>query len=155
LHPALRYEGHRRLPAGPGAGQDRSPSETRTGGGQAAGVRSDRAEPGGPSFALTKWYLDVVDAAGRVFVGYWAALGGRGLAPPGQSVALYEPGRPPLRRSGLPTAPPPEIAPGVFRFRAPALDCAMEVEPRQPPFEARLFDDGAGAVEWRVEAPAA
>jgi hypothetical protein len=116
---------------------------------------TSRTGPGGAPFALTKWYFDCVAADGRVVIGYWASLAWRRLRLTWQNVVLYEPGRPPVRRSSLAPAPPPDLAAGAIRWRAPALGCDLAVESRQPPFAARLLADGAGVVDWQVEAPAA
>lgn len=102
-------------------------------------------------FALTKWYFDCVDAEGRAVIGYWASLAWRGVALTWQNVTLFEPGKAPASRSSLAPASPPDAS----GWRAEALGCAMDFEPRQPPFEERLLAEDSGVVEWRVEAPAA
>lgn len=116
---------------------------------------TSRAGTGGAPFALTKWYFDCVAAGGRVVIGYWASLAWRRLKLTWQNVVLYEPGRPPVRRSSLASAPPPDVGAGTIRWRAPALGCDIDVESRRPPFAERLLADGAGVVDWQVEAPAA
>ncbi len=110
---------------------------------------------GGSRFRLTKWYFDCVAPDGRAVIGYWASLAWRRLALTWQNVALYEPGRPPVRRSSLVSAPAPEVAGDATTWHAPALACVMSVRSRQRPFEARLLDGHAGVVEWCAEAPAA
>ncbi len=106
-------------------------------------------------FALTKWYFDCIAADGRVVIGYWASLAWRGLALTWQNVTLYEAGRPPVSRSSLVSASPPEVASDTTTWYAPALASVATVESRQRPIEERLLDCDAGIVEWRAEAPAA
>lgn len=106
-------------------------------------------------FTLTKWYVDCVAADGRAVIGYWASLAWRGVALTWQNVTLYEANRPPVSRSSLVTASPPEVAGETITWCAPALACVAGIESRQRPIEARLLDSDAGIVEWRAEAPVA
>ena len=117
-------------------------------------MTSDARRDGAP-FTLTKWYFDCVAPDGRAVIGYWASLAWRSLAFTWQNVVLYESGQPPVRRSSLVPAPPPEVGSDTITWRAPALACVMRVESRQRPIEERLLDGDAGVVEWRAEAPAA
>jgi hypothetical protein len=109
----------------------------------------------GAPFTLTKWYCDCVAPDGRVVIAYWASLTWRHLALTWQNVVHYETGTPPVRRSSLTSAPPPDVGEDVITWRAPALGCEIEVQLRQRSIEERLLDDGTGVVEWRAEAPAA
>ena len=104
---------------------------------------------------LTKWYFDCVAADGRAVIAYWASLAWRGVALTWQNVTLYEAGRPPVSRSSLLPAPPPEVTGDTITCRMSALECMINVESRQRPIEERLFDGDDGAVEWRAQAPAA
>lgn len=106
-------------------------------------------------FTLTKWYFDCVAADGRAVIGYWASLAWRGVALTWQNVTLYEAGRPPVSRSSLVPAPPPEVTGDTITWYAPALAGVVGIESRQRPIEERLLDCDAGVVEWRAEAPAA
>jgi hypothetical protein len=106
-------------------------------------------------FTFTKWYFDCVAPNSRVAIGYWASLAWRGVALTWQNVTLYETGRPPVSRSSLVPAPPPEVAGDTITWNATALACAVGIESRQRPIEERLIDSDAGVVEWRAEAPAA
>lgn len=108
-----------------------------------------------PPFSLTKWYVDCVAPDGRVVIGYWASLAWRHLAFTWQRVVLYEPGKPPNRRSSLASSLPPDVGRDAIRWRAPAIGCSVDVTSRHEPIEQRLLDDKAGLVDWRVEAPAA
>ena len=72
-----------------------------------------------------------------------------------QNVTLFEPGKAPVSRSSLAPASPPGRADGAISWRAEALGCGMDFEPRQPPIAERLLEGDPGVVEWRVEAPAA
>lgn len=96
-----------------------------------------------------------MDAEARAVIGYWASLAWRGVALTWQNVTLFEPGKPPVSRSSLASASAPSANGGAIAWRAEALGCAMDFEPRQPPIEERLLADSSGVVEWRVEAPAA
>jgi len=108
----------------------------------------------GTAFTLTKWYVDCVAPDGRAVIGYWTSLAWRGLALTWQNVVLYEPGRPPARRSSLASAPPPAVSGDAISWSAPALGCVIDVALRQPPFAERLLEDDTGIVEWQVQAPA-
>lgn len=110
---------------------------------------------GDSPFSLVKWYFDCEAADGRVAIAYWAQLAWRRLAVTWQSIVLYEPGNEPVRRSTLVAAPPPVVSGDSLAWRAEALGCAVHVESRQRPIEARLLDADTGVVDWRVEAPAA
>lgn len=91
----------------------------------------------------------------RAVIGYWASLAWRGVALTWQNVTLFEPGRAPVSRSSLASASPPDATRGAISWRAEALGCGMDFEPRLPPIEERLLAEDSGVVEWRVEAPAA
>jgi hypothetical protein len=105
------------------------------------------------AFSLTKWYLDCVDAAGRTVVGYWATLAWRGLSLTWQSVDLCDADRPPVHRWSIRPSSPPQPNPERIRWQAPAIGCAVTVEPRQSSFAVRLLDDAPGTVDWTVESP--
>jgi hypothetical protein len=96
-----------------------------------------------------------VDAEARAVIGYWASLAWRGVALTWQNVTLFEPGKAPVSRSSLAPASPPARADGAISWRAEALGCGIDFEPRQPPISERLLEGDSGVVEWRVEAPAA
>jgi hypothetical protein len=106
-------------------------------------------------FALTKWYFDCAAEDGRVVIGYWASLAWRALSFTWESVVLYEPGKPPERRSSLSAAKAPDATAQEITWHAPALGCTLEARRRLSPIGQRLLDDDSGAVEWRAEAPAA
>jgi hypothetical protein len=106
-------------------------------------------------FALTKWYFDCVADDGRVVIGYWASLAWRKLAFTWESVVLYEPGKPPGRRSAISTSPAPEVNADAIAWHSSALRCSLEAERRQASVGQCLLDDGLGVVDWRAEAPAA
>lgn len=92
-------------------------------------------------------------------IGYWASLAWRGVALTWQNITLFEPGKAPVSRSSLASVSgagsPPGEGNGAIFWRAEALGCSMDFEPRQPPIEERLLAGDSGVVEWRVEAPAA
>jgi hypothetical protein len=94
-------------------------------------------------------------AEARAVIGYWASLAWRGVALTWQNVTLFEPGKAPVSRSSLGSASHPVADEGAIAWRAEALGCCMDFEPRQPPFEERLLEGASGVVDWRVEAPAA
>lgn len=96
-----------------------------------------------------------MDADARVAIGYWASLAWRGVALTWQNVTLFEPGKAPVGRSSFASASPPGAGDGAISWRAEALGCGMDFEPRLPPIEERLLEEDQGIVEWRVEAPAA
>jgi hypothetical protein len=106
-------------------------------------------------FTLTKWYFDCAAADGRAVIGYWASLAWGSAALTWQNVTVYEKGRPPVVRSSLAAASPPEVSADGVLWRAPALGCVARIASLQPPIEARLLEVDAGVVDWRAEAPAA
>ena len=106
-------------------------------------------------FALTKWYVDCVDSAGRTAIAYWASFAWHAIAFTWHDVAVYEADRPRFERMSLAPVAAPEHLNGEIVWRAPALGCTIRAETRQPPTNVRLLDSTDGAVEWRCEAPVA
>jgi hypothetical protein len=102
-------------------------------------------------FALTKWYLDCVDPAGRAAVAYWAALSWRGLSLLWQNVTRYDPGRTPVEHSSLARVGPPVRDGEMLTWHSEPLGCSVELRPRRPALEVRLLGDDRGAVDWRCE----
>jgi hypothetical protein len=114
------------------------------------------AGPAAPSaFALTKWYFDCTAPDGRAAIAYLASLAWRGLSLTWQSVAVYEPGQPPMRRSSLQSAHDPKVDGDRLTWRAPGIGCEIAVDSQHPSIHERLFDDGTGVIDWHVQAPAA
>jgi hypothetical protein len=111
--------------------------------------------PSASRFELTKWYFDCVAPDGRAVIGYWASLAWRGMALTWQSVTLFEPGRPPIARSRLGSAPPPRVEGRRITWDTPALGCIAGFESRQDAIEQRLLGEREVVVQWRAEAPAA
>lgn len=106
-------------------------------------------------FALTKWYLDCVDADGRAAIGYWASLRFRGVEVSWHSVSTYEPGLPPTERTSLHRVRAPQRDGGTITWASQALGCAFTLEAQLPAATISLLDAPEGRIEWRCEAPAA
>lgn len=107
------------------------------------------------AFRLAKWYIDCAGDDGRTAIGYRASLGWRGLSIDWQAVTVYEPGDEPVHRSSLAGGAAPSREGGRLRWRPSALGCAFDLDVRRPPLARRLFETGAGFVDWRCDAPVA
>ena len=103
------------------------------------------------TFSLTKWYLDCVDAEGRVAVAYWTEVAWHGLTICLHSLAVYQPGVQPVERSSTKAVPPPTNADGMITWPAAQLSCRLRCRSRVPVFSQRLLDRDDGMVDWRCE----
>ena len=110
-------------------------------------------------FTLRKWYLDVVDPAGRSAILYWSALAWGPLTVCWHAATLHAAGPAPRHRSSLAAAPEPTVRDGEITWRAEAIGCEALVRPTMPAVEAELLPGRGpgehGGVTWRCEAPAA
>jgi hypothetical protein len=113
------------------------------------------SKPSDGGFRLTKWYVDCLDAGGRVAIAYWVSLRYRTLGFAWSSVAVYEPDRPVRRTSALGRAAEPRLDGRSLTWRDPAIETAVEAEVLQAGTSVQLFARGAGSVEWTCAAPAA
>jgi len=102
--------------------------------------------------ALTKWYVDCVDAAGRSAIVYWSALSWRGLQLSVHNLALHEPGVPARYWGGFSRAPEPEVRGGTLTWRPGAPGWSLTGHALGRPFGLRLFERDEGAVDWQCEA---
>jgi len=110
-------------------------------------------------FSLRKWYLDVVDPAGRSVILYWSALEWGPLNVRWHAATLHAPGAAPRHVSSLAAAPEPVVHRGEITWRAEAIGCEALARPTMPAVGAVLLP-GRGPspdarVTWRCEAPAA
>ncbi len=110
-------------------------------------------------FKLRKWYLDVVDPAGRSVILYWSALKWGPLNVRWHAATLHEPGALPRHVSSLAAAPEPVVHGGEITWRAEAIGCEAVARPTMPAVAAVLLA-GRGPspdarVTWICEAPAA
>lgn len=106
-------------------------------------------------FALSKWYLDCVTAAGDAFIGYWAELHGAHLSVRYVSAMTFVDGilheRSSIRGGAAPREDPDRVA----------WDCAaLEVRgvwsgPTEPSPDRVLFRRGEGTLRWRCVQPRA
>ena len=78
--------------------------------------------PTDDGFRLTKWYVDCQEDGGRVAVAYWASLTWRSLGLRWSSVAVYDPGTPVRRISGLGWAAEPAFDGRRLTWRDPGID---------------------------------
>jgi len=111
-------------------------------------------------FCLRKWYLDVVDPAGRSAILYWSALEWGPLNIRWHAATLHAPADAPRHRSSLAAAPEPRVNGGEITWRAEAIGCEALARPAMPAVEAELLPGRgpgplAAGVTWRCEAPAA
>lgn len=107
------------------------------------------------SFALTKWYLDCLADDGRVAICYWASLSWRRLSLVWQGLTIYKSGCPPFEQSAVGAGRPPTNTQGRISWVSPKLGSVVIADARQPAFGLRLFEEDAGYVDWRCEAPVA
>jgi hypothetical protein len=106
-------------------------------------------------FALTKWYLDCVDADGRAAIVYWASIAAHGLSLSWHGITRHQPGSAPDVRSSVRTVAAPEWRDGRLEWRSEPLGVAVTCAPRVPPCSMRLLDQPEGVVDWRNVAPCA
>jgi hypothetical protein len=114
-------------------------------------------------FELTKWYVDVVDPAGRLATAYWAQLRWGSASVRWESLSLYRPGVEPVHRAGIGSSTGPRwlrcpVGPGdsgVIGWRSRALACDIECRPWTGRFASRLLDADGESLDWGCEAPAA
>lgn len=109
-------------------------------------------------FTLGKWYLDVVDPAGRCAIAYRTELRWGPVALSWDAVSLHEPGRPAVHRSTWHTpdraeAPRDEVA--ITSWRSDKLGCGVACQAWCPPFASRLLQSEAGTLDWSCDAPGA
>ncbi len=102
-----------------------------------------------PSFSLTKWYLDCVDAGGNVGIAYWARLRWRDLALTWSSTIVVANGRT-RTQSRVGRVAAPAIDGSALRYRAGDVEIAMTR--RAPRFQTELFGP---ELTWHCEMPRA
>lgn len=107
------------------------------------------------TFKLTKWYFDCAGDDGRTAIGYWVSLAWRGLSLTWQSIVVCETGQTCLERSSLGGGAAPEHERDRIVWPASTLECVFAADTRHPLLALRLFENAAGFVDWRCEAPAA
>jgi hypothetical protein len=107
------------------------------------------------AFKLTKWYFDCAGDDGRTAIGYWASLAWRGLSLTWQSIAVCETGRAPIERWSLAGGAAPTRERDRIVWPATALGCTFAADSCHPVLASRLFENEAGFVDWRCEAPSA
>jgi hypothetical protein len=106
-------------------------------------------------FALTKWYLDSVDAAGRSAILYSTALHWGSARVGWHGLSVSEPDLRISHRSSVRPTPLPAREGDRLAWRADSLGCVVDCAPTVSPFALRLLDRTDGILEWRCEAPAA
>jgi hypothetical protein len=106
-------------------------------------------------FALTKWYLDSVDAGGRSAILYSTAIAWGRARVGWHGVSICEPDQRAAHRGSVRPMPLPEREADRLVWRADPLGCMVVCTPNVPPFARRLLDRADGVLDWRCEAPAA
>ena len=107
------------------------------------------------AFKLTKWYMDVTDAAGQVAIGYWASLGWGRLALTWQSIDLFPARGPAVHRSSLSQCEAPRRTNHAMNWQSPALQVTAQYHEVGDPFLHRLFESKKGTIDWCCKARAA
>ena len=106
-------------------------------------------------FALTKWYLDVVDEAGRSAIVYWSEISWGPFAVRWEELSSHEPGRTPEHRSNVGAGPAPTRTDGAISWQSSALTADLVCVPWSRAFETRLLERDEGALDWWCEAAGA
>ncbi len=106
-------------------------------------------------FALTKWYVDAVDAGGRSAILYSTALHWGSTRVGWHGLSVCEPDGEVSHRTSVRPMPLPSRDGDRLAWRADSLGCAVGCAPTVPGFVERLLDRTDGILEWRCEVPAA
>lgn len=106
-------------------------------------------------FALTKWYIDVVDDDGRVAIAYWASLRAAGAWHSVSGLLLSQGGGSARRTFTLRATPAPVWTGDRLSWQCPSLDVAVDAERRLGAFDRGLLATNSGALDWHCEAPLA
>jgi hypothetical protein len=107
------------------------------------------------TFALTKWYLDCIDADGRAAIVYWASVAWGGVSFTWHGITSHPLGAAPSQRSSICRAAAPAWRDGRLTWRSDALGCAVTCAPRMAPFSMPLLEGAEGVLNWSCEAGAA
>jgi len=102
-------------------------------------------------FSLTKWYLDCVDAEGRVAIAYWSAIAWRGIEITWHSISLHEIGAEPIHRTSVNPVAAPAVADSSVLWHSAPLGFRLTCHSRGPVITERLLDGDDGVVDWRCE----
>jgi hypothetical protein len=107
-----------------------------------------------PEFALTKWYMDVVDEHQTVYIGYWLSLAWRKLKLRGHH-QLLRTARDGVKHHGAFGALPAPMQGGDARIRWHAGDATALWTAAAAPIEAMLHQSALGEIRWRCLMPKA
>ena len=102
--------------------------------------------------ALTKWYIDCVDEAGRAAIVYWSAVTLGRFRLSVNNLALVEPGARAQCWGSFSRTPEPVVSAGRLSWRASTVGCSLDGEVLGRPFERRLLDAEGLTVDWRCVA---
>jgi hypothetical protein len=116
---------------------------------------ADTSDRSSPPFALTKWYMDCVDADGRTAIAYSTTLTWRGLSVNWHSLATAEPGTPPMERTTTGSIAAPAIENGDITWDAGSLESRFTCQSRTAPIARRLLDNSDGTIDWCCESSCA
>jgi len=106
--------------------------------------------PGGTIFSLSKWYVDGVDASGRVVIAYWARLAMRDVGLTWHALTEYA-DEDVARDWSVATVLPPVRDEGRITWQSEVLDLSLHLTPRDAPCTLTLLESPAGAVEWHSD----
>jgi hypothetical protein len=110
--------------------------------------------PRSSDFALTKWYMDVVDEHQNVYIGYWLALTWRKLQLHGHR-HLVRTTRDGVTDCGGWNALPAPVWDGATHVRWSHDDLSALWTAEADPIEATLFQSERGEIRWRCLMPKA
>lgn len=112
---------------------------------------SHRAAKG---FALTKWYLDVVSADGRVAIAYWAALQAGAVSLQWHCLSQFAPGESPREQTSLHHAAEPQCVAHHLQADNPHLEWNAVYGQRGGAPPIALLDSPDGGITWQCHAAA-
>ncbi|HVO50827.1 MAG TPA: hypothetical protein VMV60_07530 [Thermoanaerobaculia bacterium] len=107
-----------------------------------------------PPFELSKWYLDAVDEAGDVFIGYRADLRWRPLSV-AYGAVLTGGKHGPRTRATVRPGKEPGFLEGALAWEEPRLDVSASWRGAAQAISRTLIESPEGAVTWRCLMPSA
>lgn len=104
-------------------------------------------------FSLKKWYMDVVDERGEVFISYAAELRWNRLSLSYHGFLRGSPDGGITSRNRFRTAPMPALAGSTLRWRAPGIE--GEWRGAAAPIQEVLLEAQEGRIDWQCVLPRA
>jgi hypothetical protein len=104
-------------------------------------------------FYLDKWFLDVVGEHGEAMIFYSAKLGWKGWTVSYASWLRYDPATGVRETSGFRAVQAPVCKGNTITWQDEKYGVSGRWVSQAPPLQARLFDDGAGHLDWHCHQP--